>query len=83
LHILWTLLIGLIVGALAKFLTPGRDPKGCLVTMLLGIAGAFVASWLGHLLGFYKAGEKAGFIGALVGAIVILLVYRLVMPSRK
>jgi uncharacterized membrane protein YeaQ/YmgE (transglycosylase-associated protein family) len=81
-HILWTLLIGLLVGALAKFITPGRDPKGCIVTMLLGVAGAFVATWLGHLLGFYETGEKAGFIGAVVGAILILVIYRLVMPSR-
>jgi len=62
-HILWTLLIGLLVGALAKFLTPGRDPKGCIVTMLLGVAGAFVASWLGHLLGFYKPEKKRGSSG--------------------
>lgn len=81
-HILWTLLIGLFAGIVAKFLTPGRDPKGCIVTMLIGIAGAFVATWLGHLIGWYETGESAGFIGAVVGAILLLLVYRILTRSR-
>jgi uncharacterized membrane protein YeaQ/YmgE (transglycosylase-associated protein family) len=74
--ILWILLIGLVIGAIAKLLIPGKDPGGCIVTMLLGIAGAFVASYLGQAVGWYRPGEPAGFIGSVVGAIVLLLLYR-------
>jgi uncharacterized membrane protein YeaQ/YmgE (transglycosylase-associated protein family) len=77
-HIIWTILIGLVAGAVAKFLMPGKDPGGFIITTLLGIAGALVATYLGQLIGWYKAGEGAGFIGAIVGAILILLVYRLI-----
>ncbi len=77
-HLLWTLLIGLLAGIVAKFLTPGRDPGGCIVTMLLGVAGAFVATYLGQMVGWYKAGERAGFIGAVVGAILLLVLYHIV-----
>ena len=83
LHILWTLLIGLLAGIVAKFLTPGRDPKGCIVTMLLGVAGAFLATGLGHLVGWYKAGERAGFIGAVVGAVLLLAIYHLFTRSKS
>lgn len=76
-HILWTLLIGLLAGIVAKFLTPGRDPGGCIVTMLLGVAGAFVATYLGQMISWYKAGEGAGFIGAVVGAILLLIAYHI------
>jgi uncharacterized membrane protein YeaQ/YmgE (transglycosylase-associated protein family) len=75
--ILWILLIGLVIGAIAKLLMPGKDPGGCIVTMLLGIAGAFVASYLGQAVGWYRPGEPAGFIGSVVGAILLLLLYRL------
>src|SRR4029453_3484554 len=68
--ILWILLIGLIIGAIAKLLMPGKDPGGCIVTMLLGIAGAFVASYLGQAVGWYRPGEPAGFIGSRVGQMV-------------
>jgi uncharacterized membrane protein YeaQ/YmgE (transglycosylase-associated protein family) len=74
--ILWTLLIGLVVGAIAKLLMPGKDPGGCIVTMLLGIAGALVASYLGQAIGWYRPGQPAGFIGSVVGAILLLLLYR-------
>ena len=77
-HILWTLLIGLLAGIVAKFLTPGRDPGGCIITMLLGVAGAFVATYLGQMIGWYKAGQGAGFIGAVVGAILLLVAYHIV-----
>ncbi len=76
-HILWTLLIGLLAGIVAKFLTPGRDPGGCIITMLLGVAGAFVATYLGQMIGWYKAGQGAGFIGAVVGAILLLVAYHI------
>ena len=72
------ILIGLIAGAIAKAVLPGRDPGGCLVTILLGIAGAVVAGFLGRALGWYEVGEGAGFLAAIVGAIIILFVYRLV-----
>jgi uncharacterized membrane protein YeaQ/YmgE (transglycosylase-associated protein family) len=74
--ILWILLIGLVIGAIAKLLMPGKDPGGCIVTMLLGIAGALVASYLGQAIGWYRPGQPAGFIGSVVGAILLLLLYR-------
>lgn len=75
-QLLWTALIGLIVGALAKFLMPGKDPGGIFVTILLGIAGAFVARWIGQLLGWYAPGEPVGFIASLLGAVLLLFIYR-------
>jgi len=80
--ILWTLIIGLIVGAIAKLLTPGRDPGGCIITILLGIAGAFVAGYLGRLAGWYQPGQPAGFIASIIGAIILLLIYRLIAGKR-
>ena len=81
--IIWTLIIGLVAGALAKLLMPGRDPGGFIITMLLGVAGAFIATWLGQANGRYQAGEGAGFIGAVVGAVILLLIYRLVVKRRS
>jgi uncharacterized membrane protein YeaQ/YmgE (transglycosylase-associated protein family) len=75
---IWTLIIGLIAGAVAKFLMPGRDPGGFIITMLLGVAGAFLATWLGQAVGWYRAGEGAGLIGAVVGAVIILVIYRMI-----
>jgi uncharacterized membrane protein YeaQ/YmgE (transglycosylase-associated protein family) len=80
--ILGTLVIGLVVGAIAKFLMPGRDPGGCLVTILLGIAGAFVAGFLGRVIGWYEPGQPAGFIASVIGAMLVLLVYRLIKGRR-
>jgi uncharacterized membrane protein YeaQ/YmgE (transglycosylase-associated protein family) len=79
---LWTLLIGLIVGAIAKFLMPGKDPGGILITMLLGIAGAFVATFLGRTFGWYQPGQEAGFIASILGAMLILWLYRLYLGKR-
>lgn len=81
--IIWTLVIGLVAGAVAKLLMPGRDPGGFIITMLLGVAGAFLATWLGQAVGWYQAGEGAGFIGAVVGAVIILLIYRIVIKRRS
>ena len=72
------ILIGLIAGAIAKALMPGRDPGGCIVTIIIGIAGAVLAGFLGQAVGWYEPGEGAGFLAAIVGAIVILFIYRLV-----
>jgi uncharacterized membrane protein YeaQ/YmgE (transglycosylase-associated protein family) len=81
-EILWTLLIGLIVGIIAKLLMPGKDPGGFIITALLGIAGAFVAQFLGRAAGWYRQDEPAGFIAAVVGAIVLLALYRMVAGRR-
>jgi len=80
--ILWMLVVGLIVGAIAKLLMPGRDPGGMLVTMMLGVAGALVAGFLGRALGWYREGEPAGILASVIGAILILAVYRLVAKRR-
>ena len=72
------ILIGLIAGAIAKAIMPGRDPGGCLVTILIGIAGAVLAGFLGQAVGWYEVGEGAGFLAAIVGAVIILFVYRMV-----
>ena len=80
--ILGWIVIGLLAGGVAKLLMPGKDPGGCLITILLGIAGAFLAGWLGHAVGWYEQGEGAGFIAAIVGAFIILAIYRLVMRRR-
>ena len=83
-ELIGTLIIGLVAGALAKLLMPGRDPGGCIITMLLGVAGAFVATYLGQAIGWYEAGEGAGFIGAVVGAIILLAAYRAIgNPGQK
>ena len=80
--IIWTIIIGGIAGAIAKLLMPGKDPGGFIITILLGIAGAFVATYLGQAIGWYRAGEGAGFIGAVVGAIIILIGYRMIAGRR-
>lgn len=80
--IIWTLIIGLIVGAIAKLLMPGKDPGGCIITILLGIAGAFVAGYLGRVVGWYQPGQPAGFIASVIGAMLLLLIYRLITGRR-
>jgi uncharacterized membrane protein YeaQ/YmgE (transglycosylase-associated protein family) len=82
-EILYTILIGLIVGAVAKLLMPGRDPGGWIITILLGIAGAVVATYAGQALNWYRVGEPAGFIGSVIGAMLLLLVYRLIAQPRR
>lgn len=74
--IIWTIIIGFIAGILAKLITPGRnEPSGFIMTTLLGIVGAFAATWLGQALGLYEAGEGAGLIGATIGAILVLVIW--------
>lgn len=80
---LWTLIVGLIVGAIAKFLMPGRDPGGFIITMILGVAGAFLASFVGDSLGWYEQGEPAGFVASVVGAVILLAIYRAVVGKRQ
>ncbi|MFH2108564.1 MAG: GlsB/YeaQ/YmgE family stress response membrane protein [Chrysiogenia bacterium] len=76
-NILWIIIIGFVVGLIAKLLMPGRDPGGFIITILLGIAGSFVATYIGQHFGWYRQGQPAGFIGAILGAVLILAVYRL------
>lgn len=81
LGIIWTILIGFVVGLLAKMLTPGRDPAGFFITAAIGIAGSLLATFGGQALGLYRAGEPAGFVGSLIGAIILLAIYHLVRRS--
>ena len=82
--IIWTIIIGFVVGVIAKFVTPGdkSEPKGFILTTILGIVGAFVATYLGQAVGWYGAGESAGFIGAIVGAVILLFIYGLIQGRQ-
>lgn len=77
------IIIGGIAGAIAKFLMPGKDPGGCIITVLLGIAGALLAGWIGKAIGWYDVGEGAGFVAAIVGAFILLGIYRVVAGRRR
>jgi uncharacterized membrane protein YeaQ/YmgE (transglycosylase-associated protein family) len=81
-HILWILLIGLVVGAVAKLIMPGRDPGGTIITILLGIAGSFIANYLGRAAGWYGPTESAGLIASVIGAVILLAGYRLITGRR-
>jgi uncharacterized membrane protein YeaQ/YmgE (transglycosylase-associated protein family) len=82
--VIWTIIIGFVAGVIAKFIMPGdNEPTGFILTAVLGIVGAFVATFLGQALGWYRPGEGAGLIGAVVGAIIVLFVYSLVAGRRR
>ena len=83
--IIWTIIIGFLAGVVARFFHPGNkwEPSGFILTTLLGIAGAFAATYLGQAVGWYKPGEEAGFIGAVVGAIIILVIWGLIGPRLE
>ncbi|MBB4259800.1 MULTISPECIES: GlsB/YeaQ/YmgE family stress response membrane protein [unclassified Bradyrhizobium] len=82
--ILWTIIIGFVAGVIAKFIMPGEnEPSGFILTTILGIVGAFVATYLGQALGWYRAEEGAGLIGAVVGAIIVLFVYGLFAGRQR
>ena len=76
------IIIGVLAGGIAKLLMPGKDPGGCIITILLGVGGALIAGWIGHAVGWYETNEGAGFIAAIVGAFLLLLIYRLVAGRR-
>jgi uncharacterized membrane protein YeaQ/YmgE (transglycosylase-associated protein family) len=78
LSLLWEMIIGLVVGVVAKFLMPGKDPGGIWITMIIGIAGSILATYLGQAIGWYQAGQGAGFIMSVAGAILLLLIYRVI-----
>ena len=80
--VLGWIIFGLIVGAIAKLLMPGRDPGGFIVTILLGIAGALLGGFLGRAMGWYREGDSAGFLMSLIGAVVLLLIYRMAIGRR-
>jgi len=81
--IIWIILIGFVIGLLAKMLTPGRDPSGFIITVAIGIAGSLLATYGGQALGLYRVGEPAGFIGSVVGAIILLAIYHLVRRNTS
>jgi uncharacterized membrane protein YeaQ/YmgE (transglycosylase-associated protein family) len=78
LTLLWEAIIGLVVGAVAKFVMPGKDPGGIWITMILGIAGSILATYLGKVIGWYQEGQAAGFFMSVVGAVLLLILYRLI-----
>jgi uncharacterized membrane protein YeaQ/YmgE (transglycosylase-associated protein family) len=81
--IVWTIIIGFVAGVIAKFLMPGKnEPSGFVLTTILGIVGAFLASYLGQALGFYQPGQGAGLIGAVVGAVIVLFIWGMVTKGR-
>ena len=81
--IIWTIIIGFVAGIIAKFLTPGdNEPSGFILTTILGIVGAFVATYLGQALGWYQPGQGAGLIGAVVGAVIVLVIWGMVAGRR-
>jgi uncharacterized membrane protein YeaQ/YmgE (transglycosylase-associated protein family) len=82
-HLIWSLIVGLVVGAIAKAIMPGKDPGGLLVTMLLGVAGSIVAGLLGSALGIYRAGDAGpGIIASIIGAVILLAGYRAIVGRR-
>ena len=83
LELIWIVIIGAVVGALAKLIMPGRDPGGFFITALLGMAGALVATFLGRLIGLYGPNQGAGFIASIIGALVVLFVYHSIMKRRQ
>ncbi len=82
-HLLWALIIGLVIGALAKLIMPGRDPGGILITMLIGVAGSLVATLIGHAAGWYRTDQGAGFFASVLGSVLLLAIYRWAVGRRE
>ena len=82
-HIIWTIVIGFVIGLLAKLLSPGREPTGFFITAAIGIVGSLIATYGGQALGLYSPGEPAGFIGSVVGAVILLAIYHLVTRTSR
>ncbi|WOK37804.1 GlsB/YeaQ/YmgE family stress response membrane protein [Sphingomonas sp. C3-2] len=81
--IFWWIVIGFVAGAVGKLIMPGKDPGGCVVTILIGIAGALLTGYVGQIIGFYEPGEDTGFIGATLGAVILLMLYRVMLKLRS
>lgn len=79
---LWTIIMGAVIGAVAKLLMPGKDPGGWIITILLGIVGSWVGAFVGRTLGLYQEGEPAGFILSVIGAVILLFIYRLIIGKK-
>ena len=82
LHLLWIIIIGFVAGAVAKLIMPGKDPGGFIITIVLGIVGALLATFLGRLVGWYQPGQGAGFVAAVVGSVILLAIYRLIKKKQ-
>ena len=82
LHLLWIIIIGFVAGAVAKLIMPGKDPGGFIITIVLGIVGALLATFLGRLVGWYQPGQGAGFVAAIVGSVILLAIYRLIRKKQ-
>ena len=80
---IWTIIMGAVIGAVAKFLMPGKDPGGWIITILLGIVGSWVGGYVGQVLGLYHEGEPAGFIMSVIGALILLFLYRLITGKKS
>lgn len=83
LHVLWEAIVGLIIGALAKLVMPGEQPRGIILTMVIGIVGSLLATWVGAHMGFYHQGQRAGFVASFLGAVVLLAIYRAIRGRRS
>jgi uncharacterized membrane protein YeaQ/YmgE (transglycosylase-associated protein family) len=83
LSLLWECIIGIVVGAVAKFLMPGKDPGGIFITMIIGIAGSIIATFIGQSIGWYQPGQAAGFMMSVVGAILLLILYRVIRGAMS
>ena len=82
-HIIWTIVVGFLVGVVAKFIHPGKESMGFIMTTILGVGGSFLATFIGQALGLYQAGSTAGFIGAVIGAVILLLIYGAVRSRAR
>ena len=81
--IIWYIVIGFVIGLIAKMIVPGNDPRGFIMSIIIGIAGSFAGTWLGRVLHFYGPGQNAGFIGSLIGAIILLIIYHILRPKSQ
>jgi len=81
--ILWMIIIGFVIGLIARALMPGRDPAGFIMTVVLGIVGSVIAGYLGQAFGWYTAGEPAGFVASVIGAMIVLFIYRAAVTGRR
>ena len=82
-HIIWTIVVGFLVGVVAKFIHPGKESMGFIMTTILGVGGSFLATFIGQALGLYQAGSTVGFIGAVIGAILLLVIYGVVRSRAR
>ncbi len=80
---IWSILIGLVIGVVAKIITPGNEPVGCIITSIIGIAGSILALYVGRAIGHYQVGETPGFIASVIGAVILLVIYHLIIGNNR